>query len=155
MSESQPEEYITKTIGELTPFDRKLQVTFVVIDKGETRSITSKKTNEEHELADIKVGDNTGNIILTLWDDTIDKVTEGETYVIKNSYVNVFQEHMRLALGKWGTLEDSEEKIELDSVNMENDRSSETHQGRPRRRRYGGRRDDQRSRTTNDEKYRY
>ncbi|MFX0182771.1 MAG: single-stranded DNA-binding protein [Candidatus Hodarchaeota archaeon] len=138
MSESQEKEDIElkeMKISDLTPFDRRLQVTFVVIEKGESRTITSKKTNEEHTLADIKVGDETGTIILTLWDGTIDQVSEGSTYVVKNGYINVFQQHMRLALGKWGTLEESEDTVELDAVNMDNDRSEEIHEDRRRRRR--------------------
>jgi len=141
--EPQPEEkpeLTEKKISELSPFDRKLSVKFVVIEKTESREITSKKTNEVHTLADIKVGDETGNIVLTLWDETIDKVSEGQTYVINNVYVNVFQESMRLALGKWGTLEDTDEVIELDSANMENDRSAEVHNDTRRRRRFDDRR---------------
>lgn len=138
MHESQDQEDIElneMTISELSPFDRKLQVAFVVIEKGESRTIMSRKTNEEHSLADVKIGDTTGTIILTLWDETIDQVTEGSTYVVKNGYVNVFQEHMRLALGKWGSLEDTDVVIDLDSVDMDNNRSEEIHEDRRRRRR--------------------
>jgi len=145
MNESQDDNTIElneKKISDLSPFDRKLQVTFVVIEKGESRTITSRKTNEEHTLADVKIGDQTGTIILTLWDDTVDRVNEGDTYIVKNGYVNVFQEHMRLALGKWGSLEDTDEVITLDSVDMDNDRSEEVHEDTRRRRRphrsYGG-----------------
>jgi replication factor A1 len=137
MSESQEKKDIElkeMKISELTPFVRRLQVRFVVIEKGESRTITSKKTNEEHTLADIKIGDETGTIILTLWDGTIDQVSEGSTYIVKNGYINVFQQHMRLALGKWGTLEKSEDTIELDAVNMDNDRSEEIHEDQRRRR---------------------
>ncbi|MCK4849373.1 MAG: hypothetical protein KAT16_10120, partial [Candidatus Heimdallarchaeota archaeon] len=119
-------------ISELSPFDRKLQVVFVVTEKGESRSIVSRKTNEEHNLADITVGDDSGIVTCTLWDETIDRVSEGSTYVLKNGYVNVFQGQMRLALGKFGSIEDTEEVIELDSVNKENDRSKEQHEDRRR-----------------------
>jgi len=84
-------------------------------------------------LADITVGDDSGIVTCTLWDETIDRVSEGSTYVLKNGYVNVFQGQMRLALGKWGSIEDTEEVIELDSVNSENDRSKEQHEDRRRR----------------------
>ena len=120
-------------ISELSPFDRKLQVLFVVVEKSESRSIVSRKTNEEHKLADIIVGDDSGIVTCTLWDETIDRVAEGKTYVLKNGYVNVFQGQMRLALGKWGSIEDTEEEISLDSVNSENDRSKEQHEDRRRR----------------------
>ncbi len=131
-------------ISELSPFDRKLQVLFVVVEKSESRSIVSRKTNEEHQLADITVGDDTGIVTCTLWDETIDRVAEGKTYILKNGYVNVFQGQMRLALGKWGSIEDTEEVISLDSVNSENDRSKEQHEDRRRRRSYnrGGGGDD-------------
>ena len=143
--ESQPketQELTEKKISELSPFDRRLSVKFVVVEKTESREITSKKTNEVHKLADIKVGDETGTIILTLWDETIDKISEGQTFQVKNVYVNVFQEHMRLALGKWGTLGDTDEEIELDSVKMDNDRSEEVHEDTRRRRQYQSRGDD-------------
>ena len=42
---------------------------------------------------------------------------------------------MRLALGKWGSLEDTDEEITLDSVDMDNDRSEEVHEDTRRRRR--------------------
>ena len=132
-------------ISELSPFDRKLEVVFVVVEKSESRTIVSRKTNEEHQLADITVGDDTGIVTCTLWDETIDRVAEGKTYVLKNGYVNVFQGQMRLALGKWGSIEDTEEEISLDSVNSENDRSKEQHEDRRRRRSYdrgGGGSDD-------------
>ncbi|MHA2244636.1 MAG: hypothetical protein ACXADY_06670 [Candidatus Hodarchaeales archaeon] len=141
MSESQDIELNEKKISDLSPFDRKLKVTFVVIEKGESRKITSRKTNEEHTLADIKIGDDTGTIILTLWDETIDRVESGDTYIVSNGYINVFQEHMRLALGKWGSLENTDEVIKLDSVDMDNDRSEEVHEDTRRRRQqrgYGG-----------------
>ena len=38
--EETEEELNVMRISELSPFDRKLEVTFVVVEKGETRSIT-------------------------------------------------------------------------------------------------------------------
>ena len=125
--EESEEELTQLTISELTPFARRIQVKFVVLDKGEPRTILSKKTNEEHILADVKIGDETGIITCSLWDETIDRISEGETYVAKSCYVNVFQNHMRLALGKWGTLENTDESIALENVNMDNDLSEKEH----------------------------
>ncbi|WP_455140875.1 single-stranded DNA-binding protein [Candidatus Hodarchaeum mangrovi] len=125
--EESEEEITQLTISELTPFARRIQVKFVVLDKGEPRTILSKKTNEEHVLADVKIGDETGIITCSLWDETIDRVSEGETYIAKSCYVNVFQNHMRLALGKWGTLENANESIALENVNMDNDLSEQEH----------------------------
>ncbi len=129
MSDSEPT--ILK-IEELTPFAKQIKVSFKVINKGESREITSKRSGETHVLSDIKVADATGSIILTLWDDDIDRVEEDKVYTLSNGYVNVFQNSMRLSKGKFGEILDSDETI--DEVNLEND-ISEKHVDAPRPRR--------------------
>jgi replication factor A1 len=131
-------ETTAKTIAELQPYDKRIDVVFKVISKGETREVTSRRSGETHTVCDITVGDSTGSIILTLWDADIDAVTEENCYKIANGYINIFGSSMRLAKGKYGELQDTDEAI--DDVNLENDRSSEEHQRRfrPRRGGYGG-----------------
>ena len=72
-------------------------------------------------MAEAKVADSTGCIILTLWDDNIEKLKEGKTYELKNAYVNLFQNKMRLNIGRNSTLLESEEEIE--DLNLDNDLS--------------------------------
>ena len=80
-------------------------------------------------MADVIIGDETGVIILTLWDEAINKIEEvGQNLMLKNGYVNIFQQHLRLALGKRGSLEEPEEIINLDDVNRDNNRSEEIHE---------------------------
>ncbi|MFX0093719.1 MAG: hypothetical protein ACFFBD_18350 [Candidatus Hodarchaeota archaeon] len=99
-------------IDELTAFAKRVQVSFKVMNKGELREITSRRSGETHNLCDIEVADSTGSIILTLWDDDIDLVEEGKDYTLSNGYVNVFHNSMRLSKGKYGELSDAEEAIE-------------------------------------------
>lgn len=106
---------------DLSPSSRTIHMTFRIIEKGKGRTVVIKE--EEHRVADIKIGDETGTINLTLWDEVINQVKEGKTYKIKNGYINVFQGRMRLELGSWGSLEDTDEVIKLDSINMTVDRS--------------------------------
>ncbi|MFW9915078.1 MAG: single-stranded DNA-binding protein [Candidatus Thorarchaeota archaeon] len=131
-------ETTAKTIAELQPYDKRIDVVFKVVSKGETREVTSRRSGETHTVCDITVGDSTGSIILTLWDTDIDAVTEESCYKIANGYINIFGSSMRLAKGKYGELQDTDETI--DEVNLENDRSSEEHQRRfrPRRGGYSG-----------------
>ncbi|MFX0116547.1 MAG: single-stranded DNA-binding protein [Candidatus Hodarchaeota archaeon] len=136
MSDFEETQYETteKTIAELQPYDKRIDVVFKVVSKGETREVTSRKTGETHTVCDITVADATGAIILALWDADIDAVTEESCYKIANGYINIFGSSMRLAKGKYGELQDTDESI--DEVNLDNNRSNEEHQRRFRQRRY-------------------
>jgi len=134
MSNEQPD--IKKlNIDELVPFVKRIEVTFRVIDKGEKRDITSKRSGETHTLSNIRVADETASVILTLWDEDIDVMEEGKTYTISNGYVNVFQNSLRLAKGKYGILTEAEQTIDEDKVNLDYD-MSESYIDAPRPRRY-------------------
>jgi len=62
-----------------------------------------------HRVADALVGDETGCVVLTLWDDNIDKVNEEATLQITNGYVNLFRGNMRLNIGRYGSFQILEE----------------------------------------------
>lgn len=135
MSTDENIEVTTLKIEELKPYQKRIQVSFNVQSKGEIREISSKRTGESHNLCDLQVADSTASIILTLWDDDIDKLTEGQSYTLTNGYVNVYQRSMRLAKGKFGELTESEEAIE--EINTENNKSEEEIlEQRPHRRRF-------------------
>jgi replication factor A1 len=94
------------------------------------------------------VGDATGSIYLTLWDDNIAKVNENDTLRVENGYVTLFKGNMRLNIGRYGKLETAKEPL-AGEVNTENNVSSKTYEQerRPFRERggfggggYGGRR---------------
>ena len=121
-------------IKDLEPRSSRINVKFKVVSKEDPREVTSRRTEETHSVCDVTVADETGSIILSLWDDDIDFVQEDNTYQLVNGYVNIFQDSMRLSKGKYGELQASEEAIE--EVALEPDRSAE-HHPRPRRR-YGG-----------------
>lgn len=101
-----------------------------------------------HRVAEALVGDETGSIYLTLWDDIIDEVEEGQVLNIKNAYVNLFRGSMRLNLGRFGSYELAESPP-FEEVNLDNNLSSKQFEQRRsydrggfggRDRRYGGRR---------------
>jgi replication factor A1 len=84
------------------------------------------------------VGDETGSVYLTLWDDNITKINEGDTVNVKNGYINLFRGNMRLNIGRYGTLEISEQPL-AGEVNTENNVSNQVYE-QPRRP-FRGRRD--------------
>jgi len=105
-------------ISELRPFAKKVDVAVKAISKGEIRDVVSKQDNTPLRVTEILVGDKSGVIQLTLWNDDIEKVEEGKCYKISNGYTTTFRNSLRLNIGKYGTLESSEDDIK--EVNTEN-----------------------------------
>jgi len=134
---SRSREPVDVKVGELSPTSRAVNVTAKVVSKSEVRNIAAGRDGAPHRVSDALVGDETGCVYLTLWDDNIEKVNEGDTVNIKNGYVNLFRGNMRLNVGRYGTLEVSEEPLEGE-VNTENNLSTKVYE-RPRRP-YRGRR---------------
>jgi len=129
-------EPIEATVAELRPFMKSLNITIKVVEKGEEREVTSRRDNETHRVVDAIAGDSSGTVVLSLWDDMIDTVEVDKTYRIENGYTSLFQGHLRLNIGRYGEIKDSDS--EIDEVDTENDLSAEEHEQRPRRPRYGG-----------------
>ena len=131
-------------VGELTPQSKAVNVTAKVVSKSEVRDIPMGRDGSAHKVCDALVGDETGSIYLTLWDDNIEKINEGDTIRVENGYVTLFKGNMRLNIGKYGKLEMAKEPL-TGEVNTENNVSNKTYEQerRPFRGRggYGGGRD--------------
>jgi replication factor A1 len=123
-------------VGELNPSSRAVNVLVKVVSKSEIRNIAAGRDGEAHRVSDALVGDETGAVYLTLWDDNIEKVKEGDTILVKNGYINLFRGSMRLNIGRYGSMEPSEKTIEGE-VNTQNNLSSQTYD-MPRRPFRGG-----------------
>ncbi|MCK5152566.1 MAG: single-stranded DNA-binding protein [Candidatus Thorarchaeota archaeon] len=138
---SYDKEPIEANVAELKPRMKNITITFKVVEIGEAREVSSRRDMTTHRVADAIVGDSTGIVTVPLWDDSIDNMTPGSTYVLKNGYTGLFKNNLRLNIGKYGELSDSEEAIE--DINMEVDMSVEEHEDTRRRGGggYGGDRD--------------
>lgn len=127
-------------VGELTPASRAVNVMAKVVSKTDIRSIAAGRDGAPHRVCDALVGDETGCVYLTLWDDNIEKVSEGETVSIKNGYVSLFRGNMRLNVGRYGTLEVAEQALAAE-VNTSNNLSTKVYEQPRRPFRGGGRRE--------------
>jgi len=125
-------------VSELGPYSKQVNTTVKVVQKGEARETVSRQDGTTHRVLDALVGDETGAIYMTLWDDNIDKVNEGDTMSVKNGYVRPFKGSMRLNIGRYGTLEPS--TTPLGDVNTQNNLSDKLVEEQPRSygRPYGG-----------------
>jgi replication factor A1 len=112
---------------------RRVNLTVKVLSKSEPRETVSRADGSTHRVADVLVGDETGCLYLTLWDENIEKVNEGDVIDLKNAYISLFRGSMRLNVGRYGSLENSESTI--GEVNTENNLSEKQYE-QPRRRPY-------------------
>jgi replication factor A1 len=133
-------------VGELSPASRAVNVKAKVVSKSEIRNIPAGRDGAPHRVSDALVGDETGCVYLTLWDDNIEKINDGDTIMVGNGYVTLFRGNMRLNIGRYGTLEIAKEPLEVE-VNTENNMSSKVYEQERRpfrgrdRRDFGGGRD--------------
>ncbi len=127
-------------IGDLNSYSRKVYTVVKVISKTEAREVTSRKDMSTHKVAEALVGDETGSIYLTLWDDVLDEVEEEQILNIKDAYINLFRGSMRLNLGRFGSYE-LLESAPFEDVNLDNNLSSKVfeRQSRYDRGGFGGR----------------
>ncbi|MGQ9721460.1 MAG: single-stranded DNA-binding protein [Candidatus Jordarchaeum sp.] len=135
MSESQE----FKIVDELRPGLRGINIKVRCNSKNEVREIVSRKTGETLRVTEALVGDETGSILLTLWNEDIDKMEPDNVYQLNNSYTTVFKGSLRLNLGKYGSMEKIKESTPAE-VNTANNLSDKVYEQERRfRPRYGDR----------------
>jgi len=133
---SEPEEF--KVVEDLRPGQRGLNLKVRCDSKNEARDIVSRKTGENLRVTEALVGDETGSVLLTLWNEDIEKMEPDHVYKLSNAYTTVFKGSLRLNLGKYGTMEEIEEETPAE-VNTENNLSNRVYeQERRPHPRYGG-----------------
>lgn len=128
-------------VGDLNSYSRRVYTTVKVISKTEEREVTSRSDMSTHRVAEALVGDETGTIYMTLWDNVVDEIDEDMVLDVKDAYVNLFKGSMRLNLGRYGSYEVVDE-APFDDVDLENNLSSkvfEQQRGYGRGRDRGGR----------------
>ena len=121
----------------LTPNSRGVNTIVKVVSKGEVRSVTGRDYSVRR-VTDALVGDETGSLYMTLWDDKIDAINEDATISITNGYINLFRGNMRLNIGKYGSYEIVEDSP-ITEVNTENNLSNKRYEQERRYNRYGSR----------------
>ena len=91
-------------IGELRDGAKRVDIEAQVVEKESTREVQSRYKDETYRVASAVVGDDSGNIKLTLWNEQIDQVRVGDKIRIENGYVTSFRGEIQLNVGKFGKL---------------------------------------------------
>jgi len=81
---------------------RSVNIVGRVLDISEIREVRSRYGNGTFRVATATIGDETGTIKLTLWNEQIDKVNVDDTINIENGYVKSFRGEIQLNIGKYG-----------------------------------------------------
>jgi replication factor A1 len=121
-------------IGSLTPRSRGVNLVAKVVEKPEPRVVSSQYDQSEHRLTEALIADETGAITLVLWDENINRVSEGDSIKVTNGFVKLFKGRMQLNLGRYGKVEQSD--VDVPEVNLENNLSQKEgfqQEGRERR----------------------
>lgn len=125
----------------LKPGFRDLIMIVKLVDTGLQRVVSSRGRRSEHRVGEALVGDETGSVLLTLWDNQIERFGLGDVLEIKKGYTSVFRGSLRLNIGRYGGAVKVDKEIE--EVNTKNNLSETRHEkplwykpsGRPFRRR--------------------
>jgi len=113
-------------ISQLTPESRNVNLVVKVIERSEAREFYSQRSGKHLRICNVTVGDESGIIKMTLWNEQVNDFQVGDTVKIINAYTTLFKGHMKLQIGKHGSY-----KIvprEITRVNLSNDMSEITYQ---------------------------
>jgi len=127
-------DYMTK-IRDLTTYSRRVNLVAKILEMGDVREVSSSSDGQLHRVAEALVGDETGTVLLTLWDENIDRFGVGDVVEVENGYAGTFRGSLRLNVGKYGNIE--KKNVTIEEVNTENNLSEREYRRQypPRRQR--------------------
>lgn len=89
-------------IADLKTGQGKVDIEVEVVDISDAR--TFSKFGRDGRVATARVKDDSSEIDLTLWNESIDEVSVGDKVKIENGYVSEFQGNPQLTAGKFGSI---------------------------------------------------
>ncbi len=120
-------------VKDLTPSSKQVNVLAKVVNVGEPKEVMGK-FGDPRRVAEAVVGDDTAVVTLSLWNEQIGAIAKDDIVLIDNGYVSLVRGHIRLNVGRYGSMNKSTDSI--DSVNTSLDMSSQEFQSE--RRYFGG-----------------
>jgi len=91
-------------VKDLRPGMSRVNIEVEVLKAYKPKTVTTRD-GRQLRLAEFEVGDHTGTIILTLWEEDINLIKQGDIVRIKNGYVTSFRGKPRLSIGRYGKIE--------------------------------------------------
>ena len=126
-------DYRTK-IRDLTTYSRRVNLVAKVLEMGDAREVSSSSDGQLHRVAEALVGDESGTVLMTLWDENIGRFSVGDVVEVENGYAGTFRGSLRLNIGKYGNIDKRD--ISIEEVDTDNNLSEREYRRRyPQRRR--------------------
>jgi GNAT superfamily N-acetyltransferase len=93
------------TVAELTDGMRHVTVEGVIQEKAHARAVRPRRRRwETLSVANAGFRDDTGRVVLTLWNEQIKQVSVGDRIRVENGYVGAYQRIIHLTVGRSGRL---------------------------------------------------
>ena len=89
-------------VSDLKPKTGVPEIELEVVSKGEPRSFVSERGSGK--VCNCAGKDATGEVSISLWNEQIDQVNEGDKIQIKNGWCSEFRGQIQLSTGKMGEL---------------------------------------------------
>lgn len=108
-------------VNELEPGKKKVDIIVKIVEIGDIRNVFVKTDQKTHEVVDVTVGDETGIISMSVWDEMVHQIKQKDIIRIANGYVSEFGGVMKLNVGKfgkWERYESDEFDIEVASTDL-------------------------------------
>jgi ssDNA-binding replication factor A large subunit len=90
-------------IGDLKPGMRGVSIEGTIDSLTEPRTV-NLRAGGTAQVADAVISDETGTIKLSLWDDQINMVKQGDRVSIENGYTQAFRGENSVNIGRYGNL---------------------------------------------------
>lgn len=126
------EKTMTK-VRDLTPSSKQVNVHAKVVNVGDAKEVMGKY-GDPRKVAEAVIGDETAIITLSLWNEQIGSIAKDDVVIIDNGYVSLVRGHMRLNVGRYGTMTKSTDPV--NEVNQGLDMSQQEFESE--RRSFGG-----------------
>jgi len=91
-------------IKDLKPGMQNVDVEGTITKIGRTRSFISRKTGRRVFIAEAVLEDDSGSIVLVLWNQQIRQVNKGDRVAIKRGYVKEYRGVLQLNVGREGKI---------------------------------------------------
>ncbi|MEM0073177.1 MAG: OB-fold nucleic acid binding domain-containing protein [Thermoplasmatales archaeon] len=102
-------EELTK-VKDLNSGSKRVTVLAKVLSVGEPREIQTRY-GEKKNVTEAVLGDETGKVTMSLWEDQAKQVENGSSIRVENGYVSFVRGHMRLNVGKYGSIKKADSEI--------------------------------------------
>jgi len=89
-------------ISELTSTSRKVNIEGKVTEKKEPREVNTRMGRTT--VTEAIVEDDSGTVVLILWGEDSNKVSEGDNIKVENGYITEWSGTLQLNIGKFGKL---------------------------------------------------